>query len=160
MLQDNFLFSVSIMENLRYGKETAPDEEIIEVCKKLGIHNYIMALDNGYNTILKNNGKELSDGQRQLLSYARTIIANPQIIIFDEATSKIDLQTEDIVMNSFKEYLKEKTIITIAHRLSTIVDCDKIIILDQGHIIESGPHKELMNKKGAYYKLYTSQNNI
>jgi len=160
MLQDNFLFAVSIKENLRYGNSEATDEQLIEICRKLGIHDYIMSLENGYDTILKNNGKELSDGQRQLLSYARTIVANPKIIIFDEATSKIDLQTEDIVMKAFKKDLEEKTIITIAHRLSTIVDCDKIIVLDQGKIIESGSHRELMNKEGAYYRLYTSQNSL
>ena len=158
MLQDNFLFAVSIIENLRYGNENATDEEIIQVCKKLGVHTHIMALENGYDTVLKNNARELSDGQRQLLSYARTIIANPSIIIFDEATSKIDLQTEDIVMKAFKKELKDNTIITIAHRLSTIIDSDKIIVLEKGKIIESGTHKALMKKKGAYYKLYTSQN--
>ena len=158
MLQDNFLFAVSIMENLRYGNSDATDEEIIKVCKKLGVHNHIMALEKGYDTVLKNNAKELSDGQRQLISYARTIIAHPKIIIFDEATSKIDLQTESIVMKAFKKELKDNTIITIAHRLSTIVDSDNIIVLDKGKIIESGTHSDLMNKKGTYYKLYTSQN--
>ena len=158
MLQDNFLFSLSIMDNLRYGNTDIKDSLVIEVCKKLDIHEYIMSLEDKYNTVLKNNGKELSDGQRQLLSYARTIIADPKIIIFDEATSKIDIQTEDIVMRAFKEDLKDKTIITIAHRLSTIVDSDKIILLDKGKIVETGSHITLMNKKGMYYKLYTSQN--
>lgn len=160
MIQDNYLFSNSILENIRYGNKKVTKKQVIKVCKDLRLHDFIMSLEKGYDTVLNNNAKEISDGERQLLSYARTIIADPEIIILDEATSKIDLKTEKLIGDSLKKYFKNKTIITIAHRLSTIVDADKIILLKEGRIIEMGTHKELMKKKEDYYKLFSSQNKL
>lgn len=121
MQQENYLFSTSIMQNLKYSTDNITDKEVIEICKKLNVHNWIMTLENGYNTKLSNNGKNLSDGEKQVLCYIRTIINNPKIIIFDEATSKIDIKTEKMLQNLTKEMIKNKTLITIAHRLSTYI---------------------------------------
>lgn len=160
MQQENYLFSTSIMKNLKYGTDNISNEEIIEICKKLNVHNWIMSLENGYNTILSNNGKNLSDGERQVLCYIRTIINNPKIIIFDEATSKIDIKTEKMLQNLTKKMIKNKTLITIAHRLSTIVDSDRILFIKDNKISECGNHKELMQLKGNYYNLYMSQTRV
>lgn len=157
MQQENYLFSTSIMKNLKYGTDNITDEEVIEICKKLNVHNWIMTLENGYNTKLSNNGKNLSDGERQVLCYIRTIINNPKILIFDEATSKIDIKTEKMLQNLTKEMIKNKTLITIAHRLSTIVDSDRILFVKDKKIVECGTHKELMQLRGNYYNLYMSQ---
>ena len=157
MQQENYLFSLSIMENLKYGNEHLSDEKIIDFCKKMGIHNWIRKLSEGYNTILRGNGNNLSDGERQILCYARTIINNPKILIFDEATSKIDTKTENILQSLTKEVVKDKTLIVIAHRLSTIVNSDKIYFLKDKKISEVGTHRELLEKKGDSYKLYMSQ---
>ena len=116
-----------------------------------------MTLENGYNTKLSNNGKNLSDGERQVLCYIRTIINNPKILIFDEATSKIDIKTEKMLQNLTKEMIKNKTLVTIAHRLSTIVDSDRILFVKDKKIVECGTHKELMQLRGNYYNLYMSQ---
>ena len=145
------------MENLKYGNEHLSDEKIIDFCKKMGIHNWIRKLSEGYNTILRGHGSNLSDGERQILCYARTIINNPKILIFDEATSKIDTKTENILQSLTKEVVKDKTLIVIAHRLSTIVNSDKIYFLKDKKISEVGTHRELLEKKGDYYKLYMSQ---
>ena len=160
MQQENYLFSTSIMKNLKYGTDNISNEEIIEIFKKLNVHNWIMSLENGYNTILSNNGKNLSDGERQVLCYIRTIINNPKIIIFDEATSKIDIKTEKMLQNLTKKMIKNKTLITIAHRLSTIVDSDRILFIKDNKISECGNHKELMQLKGNYYNLYMSQTRV
>lgn len=160
MQQENYLFSTSIMKNLKYGTDNISNEEVIEICKKLNVHNWIMSLENGYNTILSNNGKNLSDGERQVLCYIRTIINNPKIIIFDEATSKIDIKTEKMLQNLTKKMIKNKTLITIAHRLSTIVDSDRILFIKDNKISECGNHKELMQLKGNYYNLYMSQTRV
>lgn len=157
MQQENYLFSTSIMENLKYGNEHISDEDIILACKKMNIDNWIKKFPEGYKTILKGNGSNLSDGERQILCYARTIINNPKILIFDEATSKIDTKTEKILQDLTKEMIKDKTLIVIAHRLSTIVNSDKIYFLKNKKIAEVGSHKELMEKKGDYYNLYISQ---
>ncbi len=157
MQQENYLFSTSIMKNLKYGNESITDDEVIEICKKLNIHNWIMSLENGYNTKLNSNGKNLSDGERQILCYVRTIINNPKILIFDEATSKIDIKTEKMLQNVTEKMTKNKTLITIAHRLSTIIDSDRILFVKNNKIVESGTHKELMQLRGNYYKLYMSQ---
>ena len=157
MQQENYLFSTSIMKNLKYGTDNITDEAIIEICKKLNVHNWIMTLENGYNTKLSNNGKNLSDGERQVLCYIRTIINNPKILIFDEATSKIDIKTERMLQNLTKEMIKNKTLITIAHRLSTILDNDRILFVKHKKIVECGTHKELMQLRGNYYNLYMSQ---
>ena len=157
MQQENYLFSTSIMKNLKYGTDNITDEAIIEICKKLNVHNWIMTLENGYNTKLSNNAKNLSDGERQVLCYIRTIINNPKILIFDEATSKIDIKTERMLQNLTKEMIKNKTLITIAHRLSTILDNDRILFVKHKKIVECGTHKELMQLRGNYYNLYMSQ---
>lgn len=157
MQQENYLFSTSIMENLKYGHEHLSDKDIISSCKKMNIHNWIEKFPEGYNTTLKGNGNNLSDGERQIICYARTIINNPKILIFDEATSKIDTKTEKVLQQLTKEMIKDKTLIVIAHRLSTIVDSDKIYFLKNKKIAEVGSHEELMSKKGDYYNLYMSQ---
>ncbi len=160
MQQENYLFSTSIMKNLKYGSDNVTDEEIIGICKKLNVHNWIMKQKNGYNTILNANGKELSDGEKQVLCYIRTIINNPKILIFDEATSKLDVKTEKMLQNLTKELIKDKTVITIAHRLDSIRDSDKIFFIKEKKISEIGTHKELINLKGDYYKLYNSQEEV
>ena len=157
MQQENYLFSISIIDNLKYGNKKITENEVIEACKNMGIDNWIKNFPDGYNTILKNNGSNLSDGERQILCYARTIINNPKILILDEATSKMDTKTEKVLQELTKEMIKDKTLIIIAHRLSTIVNCDKIIFLKDKKIAEVGNHDELMNKKGDYYNLYMSQ---
>lgn len=157
MQQDNFLFSTSVMNNLKYGNENITDDEVMEVCKELNVHSWILGLESGYNTKLSGNGKNLSDGERQVLCYIRTIINNPRILIFDEATSKVDVKTEKMLQDLTREMIKNKTIITIAHRLSTIVGSDRIFFLKDKRIIECGTHQELMKMKGNYYNLYMSQ---
>lgn len=157
MQQENYLFSTSIMKNLKYGTNNITDEEVIAICKKLNVHNWIMTLENGYYTKLSANGKNLSDGEKQILCYVRTIINNPKILIFDEATSKVDVKTEKMLQNLTTEMIKNKTLITIAHRLSTIKDSDKILFVKDKKIAESGTHKELMQLQGNYYDLYSSQ---
>ena len=157
MQQENYLFSNTILENLKYGNDNITDIEVIDACKKMNIHNWIKSFPDGYNTILKNNGNNLSDGERQIMCYARTLINNPKILILDEATSKMDTKTEKVLQELTKEMIKDKTLIIIAHRLSTIVNCDKIYFLKDKKIVEVGNHEELMNKKGEYYNLYMSQ---
>ena len=157
MQQDNYLFSTSIMNNLKYGNEKITDDEVVSICKKLKVHDWIMHMEEGYNTKLTNNGSNLSEGEKQILCYIRTIIHNPKILILDEATSKLDAKTEKILYNLTKEMVKNKTVITIAHRLSTVVDSDKILFLKDKNISEYGTHDELLEKKGAYYNLYMSQ---
>lgn len=157
MLQDNYVFSRSILENIKYANPTATNDVVIDICKKLNIHDWILSLKDGYNTILYNNGKDISTGQRQLICFARIMLANPQILILDEATSNIDLKTEKIVQQGIDEVLKNRTSIVIAHRLSTITNCDRIFFVKDKKIKEMGTHKELINKKGDYYKLYQAQ---
>lgn len=157
MLQDTFLFSTSIKENIRYGKLDATDEEIIEAAKAVNAHDFIISLENGYDTMVNERGTRLSLGQRQLLSFARALLANPRILILDEATSNIDTQTEIIVQKGIEKLLSNRTSFVIAHRLSTIRDCDKIIVIDNGEITETGTHEELLNLKGYYYELYKAQ---
>lgn len=157
MLQDTFLFSATIKENIKYGKLDATDEEIIEAAKAVNAHDFIMSLENGYDTLVNERGTRLSLGQRQLLSFARALLANPRILILDEATSNIDTQTEIIVQKGIERLLENRTSFVIAHRLSTIRDCDKIIVIDDGEIKEEGTHEELINLKGYYYELYEAQ---
>ncbi|MBS5937518.1 ABC transporter ATP-binding protein [Clostridium sp.] len=157
MLQDTFLFSTSIKENIRYGKLDATDEEIFDAAKAVNAHDFIMSLENGYDTMVNERGTRLSLGQRQLLSFARALLANPRILILDEATSNIDTQTEIIVQKGIEKLLSNRTSFVIAHRLSTIRDCDKIIVIDNGEITETGTHEDLLNLKGYYYELYKAQ---
>ena len=157
MLQDTFLFSASIKENIRYGKLDATDEEIIAAAKAVNAHEFIMKLEKGYDTQVNERGSRLSVGQRQLISFARALLANPRILILDEATSNIDTATEILVQKGINKLLAGRTSFVIAHRLSTIRDCDKIMVIDEGKIVEAGTHEELLSRRGSYYKLYMSQ---
>lgn len=157
VLQTPHLFSTSIFENIRYGNLDATDEEIIKVCKDIGIHDFIMNLQNGYDTQVGETGNNLSLGQKQLISFARAIIANPKILILDEATSSIDSKAEILIQKATEKLLKGKTSFIVAHRLSTIVDSDLIILMENGKIKEMGSHKELLSNRGDYFNLYKNQ---
>ena len=157
MLQDTFIFSGTIMDNIRYGRLDATDEECIEAAKKVFAHDFISKMPQGYYTEINERGDMLSAGQRQLLSFARTLISDPKILILDEATSSIDTNTELLVQEGIKQLLKNRTSFVVAHRLSTIKDCDRIMYISDGVIAESGSHTMLMEKKGLYHQLYTSQ---
>lgn len=157
MTQDNFLFSGTIGDNIRYGRLDATEEEIIEAAKAVNAHEFIMKLENGYDTAISERGAGLSIGQRQLLAFARTMVSRPGILILDEATSSIDTHTELLVQKGIDALLQGRTSFVIAHRLSTIRKADRIFVIDQGNIMEAGSHEELINLKGAYYNLYQSQ---
>jgi len=157
VLQDAHLFSDTIYENIRYGRLDASKEEIIEAAKVANAHRFIMELPQGYDTVLTAEGSNLSQGQRQLLTIARALLANPSILILDEATSSIDTRTEMHIQQAMKSLLLGRTSFVIAHRLSTIREADQILFIDQGRIVERGTHNELLNKKGRYYELYSSQ---
>ncbi|HHX62168.1 MAG TPA: ABC transporter ATP-binding protein [Epulopiscium sp.] len=157
MMQDSFIFSGTIMENIRYGKLDATDEEIIEAAKLVRAHEFITSLEDGYHTVVNERGDRLSVGQRQLISFARTILSDPTILILDEATSSIDSQTEVLLQQGLERLLKGRTSFVIAHRLSTIKNADKIIYIDDGKITEMGSHDELIAVGGAYFSLYTTQ---
>ena len=157
MLQDTFIFSSTIKENIRYGRLDATDEEVIAAAKAVNAHGFIMNMEKGYDTEVNERGSRLSLGQRQLISFARAMLANPRILILDEATSNIDTFTEKLVQQGIKKLLRGRTSFVIAHRLSTIRDCDRIMVIDDGQIKESGSHQELLDKKGIYYNLYMSQ---
>lgn len=155
--QAPFIFKGTVKDNIRYGRLDATDEEIVDVCKKLDIHNFIITLKNGYDTYLRDGGNELSQGQKQLISFARAIIRNPKILILDEATSSIDTETEHDIQGAINKMLVGRTSLIIAHRLSTIVGADRILVMKDGVVVEDGNHKTLMEKKGYYHKLYTNQ---
>ena len=155
--QTPFIFKGTIKDNIKYGKLNATDEEVINAAKVVDLHDFILGLPNGYNTYLKDAGNELSQGQKQLISFARAIIRDPKILILDEATSSIDTETEHVIQVAIAKVLKGRTSIMIAHRLSTIVDCDRILVMKDGVVIEDGNHKELMELKGYYYQLYMNQ---
>jgi ATP-binding cassette subfamily B protein len=157
MTQDNFLFSGTIKDNIRYGRLDATDEEIIAAAKSVNAHDFIMKMEKGYDTELKERGSGLSIGQRQLLAFARTMVSMPKILILDEATSSIDTQTELLVQEGIETLLKGRTSFVIAHRLSTIQKADRIFVIDNGNIQEQGSAKELIAKKGLYYNLYMAQ---
>lgn len=157
MTQDNFLFTGTIKDNIRYGKLDATDEEIIEAAKAVCADEFIRKLPDGYDTKISERGSGLSNGQRQLLAFARTMVSQPKILILDEATSSIDTHTEVLVQKGIEAILKGRTSFVIAHRLSTIKNVDRILVIDKGGIVEAGSHDELMNKKGAYYELYSAQ---
>ena len=160
MLQDTFLFSTTIMENIRYGKLDATDEEVIAAAKAVNAHDFIMKLEKGYKTEVNERGSRLSLGQRQLVSFARALLANPRILILDEATSNIDTETERLVQSGIEKLLASRTSFVVAHRLSTIRDCDKIMVINNGRIEEVGNHDELIRNKGSYYDLYMTQYKI
>ena len=153
MMQDTFLFSREVIENIRFSKPDATDEECIAAAKKVSADEFITRLPHGYHTRLSKQGSELSGGERQLLSFARLILADPKILILDEATSNIDSETEAQIQEMLKVVLKGRTSFVIAHRLSTIKNADRILYIDDKHIVEMGSHDELMAKKGHYYQL-------
>ena len=155
VLQDTNLFTGTVMDNIRYGKLDATDEECIEAAKLANADDFITRLPNGYDTMLTNNGANLSQGQRQLLSIARASVADTPAMILDEATSSIDTRSEKLVQDGMEKLMKGRTVFVIAHRLSTIHNSDVILVMDKGRIIERGNHEDLMNLKGTYYKLYT-----
>lgn len=157
VLQDTYLFSESVSDNIRYGRLDASDEDVIKAAKMADAHHFIKQLPEGYNTVLSDNGGNLSQGQRQLLAIARAILSNASILILDEATSSIDTRTEVLIQNAMLKLMEGKTTFVIAHRLSTIRNADKILALKDGEIIESGTHDELLSKDGFYANLYNSQ---
>ena len=155
VLQDTNLFTGTVMENIRYGKLDATDEECIQAAKLANAHDFITRLPNGYDTELTGNGASLSQGQRQLIAIARAAVADPPVMILDEATSSIDTRTEALVQKGMDALMKGRTTFVIAHRLSTVMNSDCIMVLDHGHIIERGTHEDLIAQKGTYYQLYT-----
>ena len=157
MLQDTFIFSGNVRENIRYGKLDATDEEIEAAAKAVHAHEFIMDLPDGYDTVVEERGSTLSAGQRQLIAFARVLLADPRILILDEATSNIDTRTEEALQAGLNHLLKGRTSFIIAHRLSTIENADEICYIDHGQIVEQGNHAELLARHGAYYRLYESQ---
>ena len=157
VLQDTHLFTGTIMDNIRYGKLDATDEEIYAAAQLAHADQFIKMLPKGYDTMLTNDGEELSQGQRQLLAIARAAVADPPVLILDEATSSIDTRTEQIVQQGMDNLMKGRTVFVIAHRLSTIRNSDAIMVLEHGRIVERGSHEELIKEKGIYYQLYTGK---
>ena len=157
VLQDTYLFSVSIKDNIRYGRLDATDQEVIEAARLANAEHFILRLPKGYDTVLTDGGENLSQGQRQLLAIARAILADPAILILDEATSNVDTKTEKQIQSAMLNLMKGRTSFVIAHRLSTIRNADMILVINNGEIVERGTHKELLKKKGFYYNLYMSQ---
>ena len=157
MLQDSFIFSGTILDNLRYGNLNATDEEVIEAAKAVHAHEFIIQMEKGYETEVRERGSRLSTGQKQLISFARALLANPRILILDEATASIDTRTELLIQQALEKVLKGRTSFVIAHRLSTIRKADCIMVVDQGKIVEAGSHDELMKLKGAYHELCLAQ---
>lgn len=157
VLQTPHLFSGTIAENIRFGKLDASDDEVVKVAKMVGAHEFILNMDKGYDSEVGEGGSRLSSGQKQLISFARALIADPSIIVLDEATASIDTQTEAHILEAIKVLLEKRTSIVVAHRLSTITNADRILVIDKGKIIEQGTHLELLALKGHYYSLYTNQ---
>ena len=155
VLQDTHLFTGTVMDNIRYGKLDATDEECVAAAKLANADSFIRRLPNGYQTVLTGDGSNLSQGQRQLLAIARAAVADPPVLILDEATSSIDTRTEGLVQSGMDALMKGRTTFVIAHRLSTIKNSDCIMVMEQGRIIERGSHDELIAAKGKYYQLYT-----
>lgn len=157
VLQDTWLFNDTIMENLRYGKSDASDDEVIEAAKTAHVHHFIQTLPNAYQMEINEDVNNISEGQKQLLTIARSILSDPKILILDEATSSVDTRTEILIQKAMDELMKNRTSFIIAHRLSTIKNADLILVMDEGNVVETGTHKSLIKKKGLYANLYNSQ---
>jgi ATP-binding cassette subfamily B multidrug efflux pump len=157
VLQDTFLFGGSIADNIRYGRLDASDADVIAAAQAVGADDFIARLPDGYQTVVQENGANLSIGQRQLLALARAFLADPRILVMDEATSSVDTATERIVQQAMDTLMQGRTSFVIAHRLSTIVNADKIVVMDRGRIVEEGAHAELLARRGRYFNLYTLQ---
>ena len=157
VLQDTWLFRGTVLENIAYGREDATREEVVEAAKKAGIHHFITTLEKGYDTVISENGGNISKGQKQLLTIARAFLSKAPVLILDEATSNVDTSTEKKVQKAMTALMKGRTAIVIAHRLSTIENADEIIVMSYGSVVEKGTHSSLLEKKGAYYNLYRSQ---
>ena len=155
VLQDTHLFTGTVMENVRYGRLEATDEEVVEACKIANADSFIRHLPDGYNTMLTADGANLSQGQRQLLSIARAAVADPPVLVLDEATSSIDTRTERLIEKGMDKLMDGRTVFVIAHRLSTVRNSNAIMVLEKGEIIERGDHDQLIAQKGRYYELYT-----
>ena len=160
VLQDTNLFTGTIKDNIRYGRLDATDEDVVKAAKLANAHDFIMMMKNGYDTVITTNGENLSQGQRQLLSIARAAVANPPILIMDEATSSIDTHTESLVQSGMDKLMENRTVFVIAHRLSTVRNSNAIMVLENGRIIERGDHDSLMKQKGVYYNLYTGNKEL
>ena len=157
VLQDTWLFSGTIRDNIAYGREGATDDEIIAAAQAARVDHFVRALPNGYDTVLDDDATAVSQGEKQLLTIARAFLADPEILILDEATSSVDTRTEVLIQEAMAELMKDRTSFVIAHRLSTIRGANIILVMDHGHIIEQGSHEELMEARGFYYDLYASQ---
>lgn len=157
VLQDTWLFNGTVMENIRYGRLNATDDEVIDACKMAHVHHFIQTLPDAYNMVLNEETTNISGGQKQLLTIARAILADPKILILDEATSSVDTRTEILIQKAMDKLMEGRTSFIIAHRLSTIKNADLILVMDNGDIVEQGTHEELLKKEGFYYKLYNSQ---
>ncbi|TLN00842.1 ABC transporter ATP-binding protein, partial [bacterium] len=157
VLQDTWLFSASVMENIRYGRLDATDEEVMAAARMANAESFIHRMPQGYETPLSEEGSNLSQGQRQMIAIARAILANPEILILDEATSNVDTRTEVAIQSAMRSLMQGRTSFVIAHRLRTIINADRILVVHNGRIIESGTHSELLGKKGFYFDLYTRQ---
>lgn len=157
VLQDSWLFTGTIWDNIKYGNDNATDEEVYQAAKEAQADEFIEKLPDGYNTVLNESASNVSQGQRQLITIARAFLANPEILILDEATSSVDTRTESLIQNAMDKLIKGRTSFVVAHRLSTIQNAEKIIVMNHGQIIETGNHKSLMDQNGFYADLYNSQ---
>ena len=157
VLQENYSFSGTIRDNIALPQPDAPIELVLEMAKLAGAHEFISQLPEGYDTLVGERGSSLSTGQKQRIAIARALITNPRILILDEATSALDYESESIILDNLKHIKKGRTVLVIAHRLSTVYDCDCILAMDNGQLVEGGTHNELLAKKGYYYSLYTQQ---